>query len=44
MLLGLGGLGDDDEEEDGGGAGGGTGGPGDGQAFSTLLFWIEDKF
>ena len=44
MLLGLGGLGDEDDEEDGSGAGGSTGGPGDGQAFSTLLFWIEDKF
>ena len=45
--IGSGGLGDDDdeeEEEDGIGAGGGTGGAGDGQAFSTLLFWIEDKF
>ena len=45
MLLGLGGLGhDDDDKEDGSGAGGGTGGPGDGRAFSTLLFWIEYKF
>ena len=39
-----GGLGNDDDEEDGIGAGGGTGGAGDGQAFSTILFWIEDKF